>query len=524
MGLGGRQVQSRVRVVGRGSGRASRWPAIPATLLAVAVLAGCGLRVGSQQVHAATEAAMGAGTGGGGAGLLAGGSTQSASQLPGSSSGPAGGPDTTLAGGGVSSGGTGGGSTGPGGTGAQGSTSATTPGGGGGAACTGDNGGSTDTGVTGSTISVGNVSDLSGPVPGLFQGGPYGTQAYFDYINSQGGVCGRKLKLVSSDDALTCNQNEADYQNLVGSVFAFVGSWSLDDSCGAQVMKAHPTVPIVSQSLSTDMQNLPNSYSEQPYEAGGQTGYFLYLKQKYPDAITSVGTIVGNQPAAVASWRYYKNAMQSLGYQVKYEDDVPPAQTNFTADIIRMRSDGIKMVFLIALNAPDVADVSQEAQQQGWKPEVFVSPVAYFGQYISASGGASAVEGQWVPAATAMFLGEDASVLPEVANFQHWIRTAYPSFPIDQFAAASWANAALFVHALQTVGPKLTRQAVLQALSQIHIWNDYGMMPPTDIGSKAPATCYLLLQIHNGTYVKVDDPPGGPTDEFRCDGSFVRYG
>ncbi|HEY3240069.1 MAG TPA: hypothetical protein VGL92_10930, partial [Acidimicrobiia bacterium] len=51
----------------------------------------------------------------------------------------------------------------------------------------GGNGGATDVGVTADTITMGNVSDLGGPVPGLFQGGPYGTQAYFNYINSQGG-------------------------------------------------------------------------------------------------------------------------------------------------------------------------------------------------------------------------------------------------------------------------------------------------------------------------------------------------
>ena len=109
-------------------------------------------------------------------------------------------------------------------------------------------------GVTANSITLGNISDLSGPVPGLFQGGPYGTQAYLDYVNSQGGIYGRKLVLNTYDDALDCSQNEAGYQNLVGKVLAFVGSWSLDDSCGKQVLAAQKApVPAIQQALSVDL-------------------------------------------------------------------------------------------------------------------------------------------------------------------------------------------------------------------------------------------------------------------------------
>src|SRR6266513_6378075 len=50
-------------------------------------------------------------------------------------------------------------------------------------------------GITPSQVTVGNVSVLSGPIPGLFQGAPTGASAFFNYINSQGGVNGRKIAL-----------------------------------------------------------------------------------------------------------------------------------------------------------------------------------------------------------------------------------------------------------------------------------------------------------------------------------------
>lgn len=476
--------------------------------------AGCGLRVDHQEVRAATAAAVGSGsTGAGQLGSVgaqaAGSSSPSGQQAVGSgptsgSTGSGGGPDTTLPGG-------------PAGvTGASGASAGQSP-----AGCSGGgNGGSTDVGVTANQITIGNVSDLGGPVPGLFQGGPDGTEAYIQYINSLGGVCGRKLKMISQDDQLQCTNNEVAYQNLVNQVFAFVGSWSLDDYCGAQILDQHPTVPAVQQSLSIQMTDAPGEYSVSPYQAGAPTGYFEYFKQKFPDAIGSVGTIVGNQPSAVQSWKYSKATMESLGYKVVYEDDFPPAQNNFTADVIRMRQKGVKFVFIIAVNAPDLAAFSQEAASQGWKPEVFAAPIGYFGAYMGDSGGPSNVEGQYIPVTQAMFLGEDAPAVPEVALFDRWMKSAFPNFQVDQFADTSWAQTALFVQALKMVGPHLTRVALLNALKQIHTFTDNGMFPVNDVAARTAGHCYDILKIENGKYVKVDDPATG----FRCDGIFRPYG
>ena len=479
---------------------------LAAVVIGCLCLSGCGLRVSSQQERSAVAAALGRGQGGGsgigsGSGLSA--QTGTAAETGAAAAVSA----TTLANGA---------SAGSQAQQALASAGALTAGGGAGSqAPAGGNGGATDVGVTGTTITVGNVSDLGGPVPGLFQGGPYGVQAYFDYVNSQGGVYGRQLKLATSDDGLQCSQNEADYQNMVGSVFSFVGSWSLDDNCGASIMSGHPNVPMVQTYLSPQMEGLPNSYAMAPYSQQFYLAPYLYLKQKYPDAIASVGTIVGNQASAVAAWDHLKAAIQTIGYQVVYEDDFPPAQSNFSADVIRMRSMGVKTVILSSVNAPDAAIFAQEAAQQGYKPEVWVCVVCYSGGYVQESGGAAAVEGQYEYLATSAFLGDPT--VPEVATYLHWMHVAYPNFAPDLFSTYSWTNAALFVHILQQVGPHLTQKAVLAALAATTTFNDNGMTTSAQINAKKPSNCYNLFQIQGGNYVKVDDPPTG----FRCDGYFA---
>jgi ABC-type branched-subunit amino acid transport system substrate-binding protein len=228
-----------------------------------------------------------------------------------------------------------------------------------------------------------------------------------------------------------------------------------------------------------------------------------------------VGTIVGNQASAVAAWQHAKTAIQSLGYKVVYEDDFPPAQSNFTADVIRMKSQNVKFVILLSVNAPDAAIFASEAAQQGFKPEVWLCPVCYFGAYVSEAGGSSSVAGHYAYVNTADFLGD--SSVPEVGTFLNWLHQTNPNFIPDEFAAYSWSNAALFVDMLKAAGPDLTQKKVLAALKATTVFNDNGMVTSANIGSRAPSNCYNILQVQNGDWKKVDDPSTG----FRCDGSFI---
>src|SRR5581483_7485403 len=82
-------------------------------------------------------------------------------------------------------------------------------------------------GVTANTITVGQVDDLSSPIPGLVKDAQVGTQAYFDYVNSTGGVNGRKLVLDAKDSAYDSNTASSLTQTQAQQDFALVGGFSL---------------------------------------------------------------------------------------------------------------------------------------------------------------------------------------------------------------------------------------------------------------------------------------------------------
>src|ERR1700722_5000857 len=78
-------------------------------------------------------------------------------------------------------------------------------------------------GITATTVTVGSISDISAPVPGLFGGSKIGTEAYFAYINSPGGVNGRKLVLDARDSAFSSGTIANETQSIAKTDFAIVG-------------------------------------------------------------------------------------------------------------------------------------------------------------------------------------------------------------------------------------------------------------------------------------------------------------
>jgi ABC-type branched-subunit amino acid transport system substrate-binding protein len=375
-----------------------------------------------------------------------------------------------------------------------------------------------DVGVTPTQITLGNVAVLSGPVPGLFQGSPYAVDAYFNYINSQGGVYGRKLVLKSGDDGLTCNLDASVTQDLSTQVFAFVGSFTVLDSCGAPVFVANPQIPDVSFSLTPATKKLSNLYSPQPNPPNFRTGGFLYMKQKFPTAVTAVGSLYTNNVGATESFNEQKSAMESVGYKVVYSRAYAPTESQFASDIIKMRSAGVQFLWLTDTDDATAARVLDEALQQNWHPQVIMSDSQYDANFVKLAD-PKAIDGMWADEQFALFQGEDAASVSEVGLFQTWMQKTHPGFPPDLFAMYSWAGAALFVQALKAAGPNPTRAALFDALKNIHNFDDNGMLPVTDVGAKKPPTCYLMMQRQGSKWVRVS-----PTDKgFTCDPGGYQY-
>ncbi|MCW2778094.1 MAG: hypothetical protein JWN17_1819, partial [Frankiales bacterium] len=378
----------------------------------------------------------------------------------------------------------------------------------------GGNGGATDVGVTATTITLGNVADLSGPQPGLFQTSVNGTNAYIRYVNSQGGIYGRKLKIAVADSQTSCEGDRSGHSGLVDKVFAFSGSFSLFDSCGATVLAKNPKVPDVHLAVTPQANALPNNFSVNPIGDKVGNGIYAWATKKFgKDVVAHSAFMYVNLPAVTNVYALQRKSAESVGWKFDYTRAVGATETDFTADIIQMRQKGIKM-FLTLFNADEMSNFKPQADRQSFKPTI-MAPLMYDQTFFKKLGGSSAAEGIYGSNGSALYFNkEEAANIPSVARFQQFYDQASGGGAADSFAANAWASTDLLVQAIRKAGPQLTRAKVLAALKATTSFDADGFYAKADPGEKKAGNCYVIWQIRGGKYVRVDTPTKG----YRCDG------
>lgn len=380
----------------------------------------------------------------------------------------------------------------------------------------GVSGSSSTVGVTSSTVTIGTVADISGAVPGLFQGGIDGVQAYAAYVNSTGGVNGRKLVVKTADSALNCVQTTNSYKSMISQTFALVGSWSDFDNCAVPVLQANPEVANVSYALSTQMRSQSTDFNIIPAPPGFYTGPYAYLHQQHPGA-TKIGTVYSSTPAGADTEKYFRQAFGSVGYKFAYEVGIPAIPpVDFTSDVLRLKNAGANYLLLNDLDVGSAARIIDSAYQQGWHPQVIDCSVCYDANFAKLVNPAAA-KGVLADQPHALFDGEDQNVVPEVGLFLTWLHKTHPGFQPNLYAMYSWANTALFVDALKRAGTSPTRASLLAALKNTHSFNDNNMVAPGNVGTKTPPTCWVLAEFNNGQWSRVTPKTG-----YQCTpGGFV---
>jgi ABC-type branched-subunit amino acid transport system substrate-binding protein len=95
-----------------------------------------------------------------------------------------------------------------------------------------------ETGVTASTITIGQSAALSGPAKELGQALRDGAQTYFDHVNALGGINGRKIILKTLDDGYEADRAAANTKQLIEqdrafALFGYVGTPTSNASLAA---------------------------------------------------------------------------------------------------------------------------------------------------------------------------------------------------------------------------------------------------------------------------------------------------
>jgi branched-chain amino acid transport system substrate-binding protein len=370
-------------------------------------------------------------------------------------------------------------------------------------------------------VTVGNVSTVGGIVPGLFEGAQIGTDAYLSLVNAAGGVNGRMIRLDDQDDAFNGTNNRAETESLVSKVDAFVGSFSLADASGGAVLQQHPGVANVSASLSSLTSKLPNTYSVAVAIGGWQLGPLLWFKKHYPTAIKHVGILAVDESAATYQLGGMEAAMKHEGFDIVYSGEFSPFQSDFSQQILRMRSAGVQYVDLTAMNAPFAEKVVQQMHQQRFTPSVIESAGFFYSNgFAKAAGGNAVADGIYNYQTVPLYLGGDKSTVPAVGQFLKWVNTVHPGWSPDAFTLTGWESAELYVQALKAAGANPTPAAVETQLKKIKNFTAGGLTAPVSPAAHVPAKCWIMTKLENGRFTRI--PPSPKNGGFVCSGGYYK--
>jgi len=462
---------------------------VPALLVVLALLAGaCGSRLSEEQRALAIAQGSGGGSDGGGGGSGGDGTT-----------------DTTLAVGEAGAeGGTGGETITQGGTtgGQVGGTTGAVAGG-----C--KPGTATSTGVTPTEIKVGNVSQITGLVPGFAQTSVNGVKAYFNMINSQGGVCGRKLSLVTADDRFQSATNRAETEKMAGQTIALVGSLSVVDDGGAPIIDAKQIADV---SLATTAPRVkaafnfsPNPIDPTPNAGNGLGKILEYFKSTAgisKPAIFYQDVATGKNQADS-----YKVDFDKAGIPVVATYPVAPTATNFNTQANDMKQKGVDFVITVAeVNA--MANLAKAFESVGYFPKVpFYGAQVYGQKFLKLAG--PAAEGTKVGLIFA--IPEEAAANPAVAALATWYAKTAPGADLDFFSVVAWLAADMFVTALKAAGPDPTQAKIVAEVKKFTAYTGNGLVGTINPAQKKAPQCFNVIEVKGGKWVKTF-----PAKGFQC--------
>ena len=148
-----------------------------------------------------------------------------------------------------------------------------------------------DTGITADSIKIGSHYPLTGVAAPGYSSIPLGAQAYFDYVNNNGGVNGRKIDWVYKDDAYNPTQTSSVVNQLVlkDQVFAIMGGLGTPTHSAVVDFLNSEGVPDLfvasgSRLWGNDPKKNPETFGWQTdYESEGRSSG-TYIKEKFPNA------------------------------------------------------------------------------------------------------------------------------------------------------------------------------------------------------------------------------------------------
>ena len=226
-------------------------------------------------------------------------------------------------------------------------------------------------GVTDTEIKIGQTMPYSGPAS------LYGTvgkamAAYFDRINAEGGVNGRKIRLISLDDGYSPPKAVEQTRKLVEQEDVLLIFGTLGNAVNTAIHKylngkKVPQLLIASTSIKwNDPQNFPWTIAFQPNQKTEAEVYISYLLKNHPDA--KVAMLYQNDDFGVGYTRAVKDILgQRAAKMLLAEASYEVTDSSVDSQVVSLQSSGADTLLIFA--SPKFAGmILRKSYDIGWRP------------------------------------------------------------------------------------------------------------------------------------------------------------
>jgi branched-chain amino acid transport system substrate-binding protein len=357
-------------------------------------------------------------------------------------------------------------------------------------------------GVTANSITVGTISTQTGVLASNFGSLIQGEKAYFNYINAQGGVNGRKIdykyQLDDGGNPTTFNQLANTLINQ-DHVFAVTGVGTAFFTPNLFVESGIPTYGYNVTGNWAPAKNLfAAGGSVQYYPAGAPSVGYVSRKTHSP----SIAFVAYGIAASADACQAEEASLKAAGYNISYSDlKINYPGTTAATDVQRMKQAGSNMV-VSCMDVQGNVTMARAIKQYG----LHITQLWFNGndkQTLNAN--QSLMQGIYFNIAHVPFTAPQSDY-PGLKLYLTQMKKYEPNYAEDEVAIQGWESAALFVQGVKMAGNNLTWANVINADNSLTAFTAGGLTAPTnwkDAGhtGHAPPYCSANIKVQGNKYV-----------------------
>jgi branched-chain amino acid transport system substrate-binding protein len=369
-----------------------------------------------------------------------------------------------------------------------------------------------DPGVTETSILLGTTSPLSGPAS-AYASVARGANAYFEYVNSKGGVLGRKITNTILDDGYNPAQTIQQTRKLVEQekVFAIFNALGTEhNEATRDYLNAQKVPQLFAASGATKFGSEAAKY---PYTIGFQPSYQAegWVLGKYlarTKGTAKVAVLFQNDDYGKDLLNGLKRGIQRSNVKVVAAEPYEVTASDVQAQVAKLKSSGAT-VFAIFATPKFAIQAYVFANRLAWRPKLVLNNAVSSASNImvlASEGGTNRVTNGSV---SIVFLKDptdpkwknDAAVKLYRQVMRQYAPAANSSDVYHLYGmAAAWTA----TEAIRKVGKNLTRAGLIKVVSNMNLSNNPFLLPgislKTGPGDHFPIEQMLLQRWNKGAW------------------------